>query len=110
MIIATRVLKLRRAEGDIDIPIRIFAPQPAEIDWSCTVEIDWPDEKTSMAIKGLDGIDAMMLALRIVGTEIYASDYHESGQLEWYELGKGYGFPVPNNMRDVLIGDDQRYL
>jgi hypothetical protein len=35
MLIATRVLKLRRTAGDIDIPVRIFAPEQEGASWSC---------------------------------------------------------------------------
>jgi hypothetical protein len=110
MIVATRLLTLRRAQGDVEIPIRIFAPEPQEIDWSCRIEIDWPDEKLARAAVGVDAIQAIELALRMVGAQIYASDHHKSGALEWLEPGKGYGFPVPNNIRDLLVGDDQRFL
>ena len=110
MVIATRVLKLRNPKGDIEIPIRIFAPERLEIDWGCRVEIDWPDEKLARMAVGGDGVQALDLALKLVGAQVYASDYHEAGKLEWLEPGQGYGFPVPNNMRDMLIGDDKRYL
>jgi len=110
MIIATRVLTLRLAQEKIEIPIRIFAPEPQEIDWLCRVEIDWPDGKVARGAVGVDAIHSLELALRMVGAQIYASDHHESGRLEWLKPGKGYGFPVPNNIRDVLVGDDKRYL
>ncbi len=29
------------------------------------------------------------------------------GILMWQALGNGYGFPVPNEIRDLLIGDDK---
>jgi hypothetical protein len=38
--------------------------------------------------------------------EIYASDYHKSGSLQWFEPNQGYGFPVALTLRDLLIGDD----
>jgi hypothetical protein len=41
-----------------------------------------------------------------IGVEIYGSDHHRSGKLEWLSTYKGYGFPVPHNSRDLLIGDD----
>jgi hypothetical protein len=50
MIIATRVLTLRRPDADIEIPIRIFAPEPKSRDWSCRFEIDWPDGTFTMAV------------------------------------------------------------
>lgn len=110
MIVATRVLKLRRVAGDIEIPIRIFAPTSEEIDWSCRFEIDWPDGTRAMDIGGVDAVQAIELAMKAIGTQIHTGDYHKSGRLEWLEPGKGYGFPVPNNIRDLLVGDDKRYL
>jgi hypothetical protein len=28
----------------------------------------------------------------------------------WLEPGRGYGFPVPNNIRDLLVGDDKKFF
>ena len=89
---------------------RIFAPERAEIDWSCQVEIDWPDGTVTGVATGVDAVQALDLALKMVGAQNYASDHHRSGRLEWLHPREGYGFPVPNNMRDMLIGDDKRYL
>jgi hypothetical protein len=50
------------------------------------------------------------LALKTIGAQIYASDHHASGKLMWLEPGKGYGFPVTNNLRDLLVGDDKKFL
>jgi len=46
----------------------------------------------------------------MIGSEIYTSDYHKSGHLSSHESWRGYGFPVPQNLRDLLIGDDAKYL
>jgi hypothetical protein len=110
MIIATRVLTLARAEGDIAIPVRILSPTQGETAWTCRFEIDWPDGTLALDVGGVDAIQAIDMALKIIGSLIYASDHHESGRLRWLEPGKGYGFPVTNNMRDVLIGDDKKFL
>jgi len=45
----------------------------------------------------------------LVGTEFYTSRYHKAGTLVFEERGRGYGFPVPANIRDMLVGDDARY-
>ena len=45
MIIATRHLLLRGKHRDIDIPVRIHAPEKAEVDWICRFEIGWPEGK-----------------------------------------------------------------
>jgi hypothetical protein len=110
MIIATRVLTLRRPKGDIKISIRIFAPVPEEIDWSCRLEIDWPDGTRRLDVGGVDAVQAIELAMKAIGSQIYTSDHHESGNLVWLEPGRGYGFPVPNGIRDLLVGDDKTFL
>jgi hypothetical protein len=107
MLIATRVLKLRRAAGDVEIPIRIFAPKQEAASWSCKFEVDWPDGTLTMAAGGVDAVQALHIALQIIGAQIYASDHHASGKLMWLEPGQGYGFPVTSGIRDLLIGTDK---
>lgn len=109
MIIATRTLKLLTQTGSIDVPIRIFAPEPARIDWACRFEIDWPEGRLERFAEGVDAVQALLLALQMIGAQLYASSQHESGRLMWLEPARGYGFPVPQSMRDMLIGDDLRY-
>jgi hypothetical protein len=110
MLIATRVLTLRRTAGDIQIPIRIFAPREETTHWSCRLEVGWPDGTWTMAAGGVDSVQALELAFEIIGAQIYTSDHHASGKLVWLEPGKGYGFPVPSGIRDLLVGDDKRFL
>jgi hypothetical protein len=64
MLIATRVLKLRRTAGDIDIPVRIFAPEQEGASWSCKFEVDWPDGTPRIAAGGVDSVQALHLCLR----------------------------------------------
>jgi hypothetical protein len=106
MVIATRSLKLRLPAKEIDISVRIFLPDADNGNWRCAYEIDWPDGKRSSAAAGVDSVQALLLALQKIGTEIYTSDYHRQGQVNWLEANQGYGFPVPKNVRDLLVGDD----
>ena len=55
-------------------------------------------------------MQAVILALSMIGVIIYTSDYHESGNLSSGEQGRGYGFPVPHTVRDLLIGDDAKFF
>jgi hypothetical protein len=111
MIIATRVLKLRRNDGDLEIPIRIFAPEQSELaPWICRHEIDWPDGKVERYAGGEDAVQALYLNLCMIGVEIYTSEEHESGKLEWTEPGQGYGFPMTNNVRDLMVGHDKDFF
>jgi hypothetical protein len=108
MLIATRVLKLRRSSGsDIDIPVRIHAPEQREVDWACRIEVGWPDGVLEIAARGIDAVQALHLALQLAGAQIHASTHHASGAFVWLEPGKGYGFPITHNLRDLLVGDDK---
>jgi hypothetical protein len=46
----------------------------------------------------------------MIGAELYASDQHKSGVLTGLSPGRGYGFPVPQAIRDLLVGDDRKFL
>lgn len=111
MVIATRALNLRRERSINKIAIRIFSPeQQAPREWSCTYEIDWPEGTRRFAAHGIDSVQALLLALNMIGSEIYTSDYHKSGALSSGVSSEGYGFPVPQSLRGLLVGDDAKYL
>jgi Domain of unknown function (DUF6968) len=103
MLIATRILRLRRAADDVEIPVRIFAPEQRTGSWFCKFEVGWPDGPWAMAAGGVDAVQALELALKMIGAQIYASDHHTAGRLVWLEPGRGYGFPVPSGIRDLLV-------
>lgn len=106
MLIASRLLRLRSQKGDVDIPIRIFAPEEDQGAWKCRYEIDWPEGTRTSGAVGFDSVQAIVLTFQKIGSEIYGSGYHKSGDLMWEKPGNGYGFPVPHNARDWLEGDD----
>ena len=111
MIVATRMLKLRRREGDAQVTINIYAPEKdPTLGWGCQFDIGWPDEPFSLIARGIDAVQALEISLRLIGMQLYASEYHEKGELEFDKPGSGYGFPVPTNLRDVLIGDDAKFF
>ena len=112
MIIATRLLKLCGTDPDsgIDIPIRIFAPAKDDTAWFCRYEIDWPEGTATMKAWGVDSVQALALALQMIGADIYTSSYHKTGKLTFDAPGRGYGFPVPGSLRDMLVGDDKLYF
>ena len=111
MLIAYRSLKLLRNHSATEIPIRIYLPeQESAKAWSCRYEIDWPHGGWRHAAWGVDSIQTIFIALQLIGSEIYASEYHRTGQLMLDAPGRGYGFPVPATIRDMLIGDDAKFL
>jgi hypothetical protein len=107
MMIASRTLTLRGADGDAAVEVRIARPEQDDADFRCTFEIDWPDGREAHTIFGADAVQALVLALQTIGSRIYSSDEHRSGRLFFDEPGGGYGFPVPHTMRELLIGNDR---
>jgi len=55
-------------------------------------------------------MQAIVLALQMIGSEIYATNYHKSGKLFLEVPGRGYGFPVTAGLRNSLVGDDVKYF
>jgi hypothetical protein len=45
----------------------------------------------------------------MIGAELYSSKYHDAGQLVFERENGGYGFPVANGLRDLLVGDDAKF-
>jgi hypothetical protein len=111
MDIANRSLRMRNGSAEIEIPIRIFAPVQKEADaWSCQYQIGWPEGREAREIWGVDSMQAVVLAIEAIGSDIYTSTYHKAGVLFFDGPGKGYGFPVPGSLRDLLIGDDATFF
>jgi len=108
MIIIQRSLTYKVAAASVEIPITVHLPQHGKHDWICAYDIAWPDGTRHGFGYGIDSAQALLLALHAIGTDIYTSDYHQSGQLYWERPGQGYGFPVPRTIRDLLIGEDAR--
>ena len=106
----SRVLKVRTGSQEIEVPVRIGWPVEDKAAWSCRWEIQWPTRTRSNAARGADAIQALINALQMIGTELYCSEEHKSGHLRWAKGWIGYGFPVPNNIRGLLLGDDKRSL
>ena len=110
MIIATRSLVLHDGEHETIIPIEVHAPEQSDGHWICRFEIGWPEGKLERYGAGFDSVQAMLIALQMIGAHIYTSDHHKSGRLVWGEARQGYGFPVTNNIRDLLVGDDKTFF
>jgi len=109
MVIASRALKLQQGGKESEIAIRVFAPRKAKDAWSCQYEIDWPEGTQRTESWGIDSVQSLLVALQMIGSDIYTSSYHKSGNLMFEGLRRGYGFPVPKSLEDRLEGDDALY-
>jgi hypothetical protein len=109
-VIATRVIKLESDNREVAIPIRVFAPEREDNAWSCRYQIDWPEGTQDRKAGGADSMQALIIAIKMIGADLYSSSYHRSGKLMFHTPGSGYGFPVATTMRDLLQGDDAKYF
>ncbi|MBV5271379.1 MAG: hypothetical protein JZU55_17565 [Afipia sp.] len=105
----TRTLRLSD-EAATAIPVSVFTPVQEDTDWSCVFSIGWPELTLERKVFGIDAIQSLELALRMIGTELYTSEDHKAGRLMWLKPGAGYGFPVPNIIRDTPVGEDRDFL
>ena len=107
--IGTRKLVIATSGSEQEVLITLMEPQGSGTAWQCPYEITWPEETTKHYARGIDAIQAIGLALKMIGAELYTSDYHTQRQLRWEKAGDGYGFPVPNNLRSLLVGRDKEF-
>lgn len=109
MIIASRILQLTTSAGTSVVRIDIFQPEQSDDDWICRYVVRWPDQPWESFGGGRDAVQALLSAMQKIGMELYASEANKTGKLTWDDW-KGFGFPVPQNMRDLLAGDDAKFL
>ena len=111
MVIARRTLTILKDGVTHPVEVRVFAPVEDDRCWGCRIQIDWPDGVRDSTADCHDSVQALLLALDLVGLHLYTSDYHHDGQLQPLDASwVGYGFPVPYNLRDALIGEDAEYF
>ena len=102
----TRTLALSTATEKMNVVVTIKPPYQEPGAWACAFEIGWPAGPFKQTARGVDGMQAMVNALQLIGAYLYGSAEHRAGRLSWTKQG-GYGFPVPNTMRDELVGFDK---
>lgn len=94
---------------EVDVPITIYAPVDKTDHWCCEFEIGWPDKRKRSRGNGTDAVQALLIALEMIGMNLYSSEAHAQGKLKWDEPHGGYGFPLNSAMRHRYEGRD-RYL
>ena len=65
---------------------RFFAPTPAPGgEYQCRWEIEWPGKTERGYACGIDGVQALMLAMRLVHGDLAASEAYRSGALTYLD-------------------------
>jgi len=107
--IGIRTLQVTLPTGEQQVLVTLESPEKSGDDWVCSYKIGWPERTKSFFARGFDALQAVHLAMQMVGAELYTSTYHQQGKLRWGKLGEGYGFPVTPSLRYLLIGEDKRF-
>lgn len=99
--IATRVLDL----GGRQITVVIGKPEkfPDAEDFYCPYQIVGLGSGRVRYAGGIDAVQAMQLALKMVGADLYTSPESQAKQLTWQggESSGDLGFPVPDSVKDL---------
>jgi hypothetical protein len=101
-VIASRVLTL---DGTGRVTVLIGKPkQLADIDWYCPYRKVGIGSGNVKRAEGVDAVQALVLALSMVGAELYTSQEYDAGRLQWDggAVKGDLGFPVPPNIQDML--------
>lgn len=104
---ARRALRGKTNKGDVEIAVTIFAPTADGANWSCVYEIEWPDLTRRNTALGVDSMQALILALQMVGAELYAGRPSQILTLDWLSDDGSLGFPLPPALRSVARGEDR---
>ena len=107
--VGTRTLMLKVPGGEKQVLVTLETPEKSGDDWVCVYRIGWPERPKSFFARGFDALQAVHLAMQMVGAELYTRTYHAQGTLRWGKAGEGYGFPITPSLRHLLIGEDKRF-
>jgi hypothetical protein len=97
--IATRMLDLDGKQ----VTVVIGKPEkfPEGEDYYCPYQIVGMGDGQVRYAGGIDAVQALQLALQMIGVDLYTSQDARSGRLSWHAGSPGeLGFPVPDSMRN----------
>jgi hypothetical protein len=109
MLIGSRTLTVETKDGPRSFAVRLFKPELSGTLYRCRYEIDWPEGRVESWAAGNDELHAIQLAMQKVAQDLYMSRPHHEGTMSWLKPWVGYGFPMPKNGRDLLVGHDKEF-
>ena len=83
-----------------DVCVRFFQPEPDETSFFCRYEIDWPEGTRSKRAGGVDGVQALLLAMQIAHTDLLSARENHGSQVSWLNE-RSLGFPIADTIRDL---------
>lgn len=74
--------RLDLKNGEV-VSVRFHRPMPDGDDYHCDVEILWPNYRRHLRLFGIDGVQAMLLAMQGAHIELLTSTEYIAGNLTW---------------------------
>jgi hypothetical protein len=106
-IIATRKLALSNGKK---VSVIIGRPKkfPDNSGYYCPYQIVGMGKEKVRYAGGVDGVQSLLLALNMIGADLYTSKEAKAGSLRWDGGEKGdLGLPVPDVLRDLVPNSDE---
>jgi hypothetical protein len=101
--IAMRSLDLA-GETPGEVTVRIKRPVSDDGHYKCEYQIVGIGSGKVRYAAGADGMQALVLALQMIGTDLYTSEAAKEGQLTWFG-SPNLGFPVSDAIADLVPKD-----
>lgn len=106
IVIARRSFELDGREGAVILTV--FAPELYDNgrDWCCTYRVEGLSRKVERRVGGVDGVQALDLALKNMAMFLYSMPETREGRLTWLHQGRGdLGLPMPEGMDEWYRGE-----
>ena len=103
-VLAERTLDLATSDGarEVRVLIGVPLPIPRSVDFYCTYQIVGLSDEGVRYVEGVDGAQAVYLAMEAVGTLLAATAEARSGKLTWYGE-RTLGFPVRDQRPNLRL-------
>lgn len=95
--IAHRAIVLRRGAEQSEIRISIGRPEKDGRDWRCAVRIEGLGPAMEHVARGVDSVQALLLAIAMVTVQLESRVREAGGTIEWLGL-PGSGLPPPDTL------------
>jgi hypothetical protein len=81
VVVAERQLDFFNGEQTNPGWVRILQPEPDGNDWRCRYQIEWPGYRREFGVMGVDSLQALVLALRIIPSAIGSTHDFKAGKI-----------------------------
>ncbi|TIV06284.1 MAG: hypothetical protein E5V94_12565 [Mesorhizobium sp.] len=87
-------------DGD-EVTCRFFSPEPEDGgDFLCWYEIGWPEGSRTFRARGIDAVQALLLAMQMAHADLLSERERHGRQVLWLDQ-RSLGLPIANSIRDL---------